>query len=268
MRIIFILLVILFPDIILAQTDNLQSDYNVDYLPEIKGGKREYTRFLEYHLNYPKKALENKTEGVVTIKFILSAEGNVSKAAIHSSVSPEIDDEAWRLFKLLEWNGTTKNETPVNVYWYLNVPFKTDQYKQYLKIRKKLRFTTGAVDSSNVVYTTGVKSPELRTHKGNLTAFLQEHLEYPEVARRQNLQGTVLLEFIVETNGYISNLHVVKSVGGGCNEEALRVMGFSTWIPAEKDGKRVRCKMQVPIIFSLQGEVLENNRGSQTTWGQ
>jgi hypothetical protein len=81
------------------------------------------------------------------------------------------------------------------------------------------------------------------------------------VAREQNIVGTVVVSFVVEPTGFISNSKLIKDIGGGCGEEALRVLGGMNnalkeakvkWIPGMKDGKAVRVLVNVPIKFQLK----------------
>jgi len=94
-----------------------------------------------------------------------------------------------------------------------------------------------------------------------LLMFFNRNIAYPEQARKENIEGTVVLSFVVEKDGYISNPLVVKDIGGGCGVEALRVAsGMNqalkdanlTWMPGKNGGKTVRAQVNVPIKFKLQ----------------
>ncbi len=94
-----------------------------------------------------------------------------------------------------------------------------------------------------------------------LLMFLNRNIIYPLVAREQNIEGTVVVSFIVEPTGYISNAKLIKDIGGGCGEEAMRVVeGMNEalqnakvrWMPGLKDGKAVRVLTNVPIKFQLK----------------
>ncbi len=82
--------------------------------------------------------------------------------------------------------------------------------------------------------------------------FLQKELRYPDQARRMGIEGKVYIEFIVEKDGSLSNMKVIKSVGGGCDEEALRVLKKSPkWTPGNNAGRGVRVRMSLPVNFKL-----------------
>jgi TonB family protein len=90
-----------------------------------------------------------------------------------------------------------------------------------------------------------------------LLLFLYQNINYPYEARRNNIEGTVVVSFVVEKDGTISNNNIMKEIGGGCGEEALRVIGAMNgvgikWVPAKHEGKIVRARYILPIKFKLQ----------------
>lgn len=87
---------------------------------------------------------------------------------------------------------------------------------------------------------------------GAFGKFLQKNLKYPEAAQRTNVSGKIYMEFIVETDGTISNFNILKSVGFGVDEEAIRVLNLSPkWIPAKYKGKNVRSRFTIPMSINL-----------------
>ena len=86
-----------------------------------------------------------------------------------------------------------------------------------------------------------------------LMKFLQEHVKYPKVAQENGTQGRVLVTFVVEKNGSITNAKVVKSVSPELDAEALRVVkSMPNWTPGKQRGEAVRVKFTIPIVFRLQ----------------
>lgn len=87
---------------------------------------------------------------------------------------------------------------------------------------------------------------------GNMKGFLSSHLHYPQVAMAQKIEGEVVLEFIVDKHGRVSSIKVLKSLGGGCDEEAVRVVSkMKGWKPAQKNGMEVATYFILPIRFEL-----------------
>lgn len=91
---------------------------------------------------------------------------------------------------------------------------------------------------------------------GGLAAFykyVSENMEYPTRAQRLNIQGRVYLQFVVEKDGSLTDVKVIKSLYEDCDKEAVRVIeGAPKWIPGKQRGKAVRVNQRIPITFVLQ----------------
>ena len=82
--------------------------------------------------------------------------------------------------------------------------------------------------------------------------FLARTIRYPQIARQNNVQGRVIISFVVEMDGSLSDVKVAKGVGSGLDQEALRIIKVSpNWMPGMQNGKRVRVAYSVPISFTL-----------------
>ncbi|MCD0488532.1 TonB family protein [Pedobacter sp. MC2016-14] len=83
-------------------------------------------------------------------------------------------------------------------------------------------------------------------------AYLQKTVRYPAAAQEIGLQGKVFLSFIIEKNGELTDIKVDRKLGGGTDEEAMRVLKSSPrWIPGIQNGRPVRVKYNIPISFNL-----------------
>ena len=83
--------------------------------------------------------------------------------------------------------------------------------------------------------------------------FLNENIEYPTMARESGIQGRVYVTFVVERNGIVTDVKILRGIGGGCDEEAIRVVkAMPKWIPGKQRGKPVRVQFTLPIKFTLQ----------------
>lgn len=84
--------------------------------------------------------------------------------------------------------------------------------------------------------------------------YMVNSIKYPQKAREHGIQGTVYVTYIVEPDGTITNAKVLRGIGGGCDEEALRVVKeMPQWIPGKQKGKPVRVQFNMPIRFALGG---------------
>ncbi len=90
---------------------------------------------------------------------------------------------------------------------------------------------------------------------GGMKAFYEyvgKQMKYPAQARRMNIEGKVYVTFVVDKDGSLSDVRVLKGIGGGCDEEAVRVIQQAPkWKPGKQRGRPVRVRMQLPIIFKL-----------------
>ena len=85
-----------------------------------------------------------------------------------------------------------------------------------------------------------------------LNSFLSKEIQYPEVARNNGITGTVLVEFVVERDGRMSNAKVKVPLYPDCDKEAVRgIMAMPRWKPGKNMGKPVRCFYQVPVTFRM-----------------
>ena len=91
--------------------------------------------------------------------------------------------------------------------------------------------------------------------KGGMALFyeyVQSNLKYPTEAKQLGIEGKVFVQFIVDPEGNLTDVKSVKGIGGGCDEEAIRVVKESLpWNPALQDGKKVNVRMILPVTFKL-----------------
>ena len=86
-----------------------------------------------------------------------------------------------------------------------------------------------------------------------LMEYLSQNIKYPEDAQKQKVEGRVIATFVVETDGSISNIEVVKHAFPSLDAEAVRVIqAMPKWTPGKQSGKVVRVKYTIPINFSLK----------------
>lgn len=94
---------------------------------------------------------------------------------------------------------------------------------------------------------------EMPEFNGDLFRYLSEKLKYPTIAVEARTQGTVYLTFVVEKNGEIGDIKILKGVSEGCTEEAIRVVkSMPKWKPGKNHGQTVRVQYNLPVKFRLQ----------------
>ena len=83
--------------------------------------------------------------------------------------------------------------------------------------------------------------------------FVAKNIKYPQIARETGVQGKVFVNFVVEPDGSVSNVKILRGIGGGCDEEAMRVVkSMPKWKPGKQRGKAVRVSYNLPVNFKLQ----------------
>lgn len=96
------------------------------------------------------------------------------------------------------------------------------------------------------------QSPEYPGGEIARTKFLQDNIKYPIMARESGIQGVVYITFVVGKTGEISNVQILRGIGGGCDEEAVRVIKLMPkWIPGRQNGKPVPVWFNFPLRFTL-----------------
>lgn len=115
-----------------------------------------------------------------------------------------------------------------------------------------------ATSTSAVVSTAKTNGPmivveQMPAFAGDMNKFIASIIRYPEQAREANVQGRVLLQFVVNEDGSISNVVIERGIGAGCDEEALRVIeAMPKWKPGKQNGIAVKVYYKIPIKFSLE----------------
>lgn len=91
------------------------------------------------------------------------------------------------------------------------------------------------------------------TFPDDMSKFLAKNIRYPSEAMENDIQGRVLIRFIITTTGDVDSPTVVKGIGGGCDEEAIRVIKMMKFQPGTQNGKAVNVYYNLPIHFTLEG---------------
>ncbi len=103
------------------------------------------------------------------------------------------------------------------------------------------------------IFTIVETMPSFPGGQEKLMQYLATNIKYPQIARESNVQGRVYLSFVVEPDGSVSNVKVLRGIGAGCDEEAMRVVkAMPKWSPGKQRGKSVRVSYNLPVNFKLQ----------------
>jgi len=225
----------------------------VEYMPEYPGGMGACLKFLSQNIKYLANAITQKIQGKVIVQFIVEKDGTPSNIKVAQSVSPELDQEAIRVVSTMpKWKPGMQKGQAVRVQYSLPIAFKLqgDTGKASTNGKEEPRITG---PDANGVYTVVEDMPQ---YPGGMQAcldFIGKNTQYPATAHKDGIQGKVIVQFVVNKDGTLSNIHVVRSIRQDLDNEAMRIVKMMpTWQPGKLKGKAVPCKYTIPVAFQLQ----------------
>jgi protein TonB len=108
-------------------------------------------------------------------------------------------------------------------------------------------------EEDNQIFTVVEDNPEFKGGQAALMKFLAKNITYPQMAKETGIQGTVYVRFVVEKDGHVSQVKIARGIGGGCDEEAMRVVKMMPkWKAGRQRGKAVRVNFTLPVKFVLK----------------
>lgn len=187
---------------------------------------------------------KSNSRGVALIKYCLSAPLFIlmlilSSATVNNSKTVRLfNKKAEQVFLIPAATAVNKDVTTATT---------SGSNKQYL-----LSSADTVPSQNNKVYTLVDLVPEFPGGLQAFGQFLGNNIKYPAEERRKGIQGKVIVSFIVEEDGSLSNIHIVRSVAKGIDDESIRVLKLSPkWTPGKQNGNSVRTTYSVPIAFTL-----------------
>ena len=124
---------------------------------------------------------------------------------------------------------------------------------EVLKAKEEIAAPEPPKEEESKVFDVVEQMPSFPGGQTALMQWLSSNISYPVIAAENGVQGRVIVQFVVEKDGSISDVQVVKSVDPSLDKEAARVVSkMPTWIPGKQNGAAVRVKYTVPVTFKLQ----------------
>lgn len=233
-------------------------------------------RHLQRNLKYPPSARQSKITGYVLVNFTV-ANNKITGVEIAKKLQGDIDNEVFRAFNLFK----DTIQAPDNKYsWAITFQLTGIEGKELLPptVLNKLSgqvVVTGYLATTNTVklgpfsldevvignkpVDQNVKDfasvevlPEFEGGMAGWSAYISKTLKYPEEAKKNNISGRVIISFIVMQDGGLTDIKVLRGIGGGADEEAVRVLKESPkWRPGIQNGKTVMVAYTMPIFFQL-----------------
>jgi TonB family protein len=200
-----------------------------DVLPKFQEGAESLKSYIDNNKVYPESAKADSISGYVSINFVIEKDGSVTNLIVLDSLGYDCDEEAIRIIaNIPKWSPGYIDSIPVRTLLNLNVHF------------------------GEMAYTVVEEMPSFKGGMQGMMNYLAENITYPLEAKKKGIQGRVFINFTILSDGSISDVKVLRGIGGGCDEEAIRVVKkMPKWNPGKQKGNPVAVKYNLPVKFSL-----------------
>lgn len=246
------------------ETDKVRVVNVVDIAPQPKGGVAQLYEFIYSFINYPSDAIAEYREGVVEVEVLVKANGQTQIIAINYggpflALGHEAARSLYFFNQRVGWLPATVNNKRCDAVVVVPVRFMLKNITH-----TEDRFIVNMVsdeDSLIVVPTTStdevfdVVEEEAQPVNGMNAYYelLAKNIDYPREAQRLGIGGTTFVRFVIDENGKVASAETVSGSeqGFGIDEEAVRVVKLTKWLPAKQRGKFVKQRKILPVKFKL-----------------
>jgi TonB family protein len=122
-------------------------------------------------------------------------------------------------------------------------------------------------NNNDSIYQIVEEMPQFPGGEKAMMEYVAKNVKYPQEAKDKEIQGRVFVSFVIEKDGSVNEVKVERGIGGGCDEEAVRVVkAMPKWKPGKQDGKPVRVSYMMPFFFKLEESKTNSNSLVGTTW--
>ena len=216
--------------------------------PQYPGGVGECMKFLGSNIKYPAEAVAKKLEGRVIVQMIIEKDGSITNTKVVRSVSPLLDQEALRVVGIMpRWNPGTQRGQAVRVQYTLPVMFSLNG-----KIDEIQEHQVNMKPNEKGIYNLVEEPASFPGGMANCLKFLSENVKYPEDCKKEGIQGRVIAQFIIDKDGSIKDVKIVRGVHPSLDKESIRVIeSMPKWTPGKVKGEPVKCQYTLPIAFKI-----------------
>ncbi|MDP4271298.1 MAG: TonB family protein [Bacteroidota bacterium] len=213
-------------------------------------------KFISKNLCYPVDAIKDSISGVAHVRFSVDENGVMSDFSVRPSISPSIDQEAIRLVRMLPRvkPGLVENHY-IKYNSYLPICFNLREYLYAKETQTENNSTQqNKPDKFKIpgVYNRPENQPEFPGGLFKMIEFRRNNTEYPADVVRGKISNTVILRFVVDSTGSISNIMPYISLTPSLDSAAIRmVKKMPKWIPGRVNGRVVSSWFELPVRFEL-----------------
>lgn len=227
------------PDPIPVPVDTSAVYVIVDDMPEFPGGTLELRKWIAMNVNYPLKAMQNGVAGRVFTSCVINTDGKVENIKVIRSVNPDLDAEAIRLISSMPtWKPGRRNGQLTKVSYTFPINFQ---------LAGNL-----AVDTSEI-YVIVDEMPEFPGGMLECQKWIAMNIKYPLRAMQNGITGRVFITCVINKEGNVENVEVVRSVSPDLDAEAVKVISnMPTWKPGRQNGQLTKVSYTFPINFEME----------------
>jgi len=231
--------------------------YTADTMPGFYGGTDALNEFIKTNLRYPTSIFEDKAIDSIDVLFVVEKDGSISNVTLKNKKDTlnAYDFEAMRIVKelpkfvpaynkgktvrimLLQEVVFDYNKININDMETVSENYQGNEYSYYIK---------------KTVFTVVETMPKFPGGTGAMYRYIAESVKYPIASKNKGEQGRVFVNFVVEKDGSISHVKVLRGVSPLLDAEAVRIItNMPKWTPGMQKGEAVRVNYNLPIKFTL-----------------
>ncbi|RPA69097.1 TonB family protein [Cyclobacteriaceae bacterium YHN15] len=240
------------------------SKSEVTKIAEPEEGITAWNKRLIESLQKPEKELELGIVGMIEVEFLVDKNGVITDPVIKTSFGGGLDEqllEALNKPEFKKWNPALNDGNPVNMVYSFSFGFSPEKAVAYSEAHTFFESSDKSATKStlsfgdNEIFDVVENAPEYNGGFEAWANYLKENLSYPERAKSNKIEGVVYLVFVINKEGKVESPEILRGVGYGLDEEALRVVKESPdWIPGMQRGQKVNVRMRLPVRFKLPDE--------------
>ncbi len=218
------------------------------------GGEAALLKFISDNMKYPEDAHKAGISGRVTTRFVINEDGSISDVVIVRSAHSLLDAEAIRVVSSMpNWTPGKVNGKAVKCRFTLPVTFRLQgNATSSTSTSNTPRTPVPNTPNSDGIYEIVDTPPTYPGGDAALLKFISDNIKYPEDAMKAGISGRVVTRFIINEDGSLSDIVVIRGVNSSLDAEAIRVVkAMPKWTPGKVDGKAVKVRYALPLSFKL-----------------
>jgi TonB family protein len=197
-------------------------------------------QYIRDNIRYPANARKNDIQGRVIVRFIVNEDGSLSDFDVIRGTDPDLDSEAVRVLrKMAPWQPGKQNGAAVRTRFNQPVVFELED-----PVKDSMTTVTHRQAFSFV--------EQMPRPPYDVMQYLASHIIYPDEARKERIEGRVVVRFVVNEDGTVTDCIVVRGLSDACDKEALRVIStMPAWVAGRQNGKPVNVYYTQVVQFKL-----------------